>query len=145
MKQLLLAVFCGCAAASAHANESEELLKKAQGTWAREVTESTDPTDRMVKHIDGNKETFSIFKGDKLTYQQTVDFEIEVREGVTVFTLRGIKVTAGAQKGHESEGEFSYLFQIRGDKWIEVQGLMNGDQATPKLSVYERVDAEQQP
>jgi hypothetical protein len=35
----------------------------------------------------------------------------------------------------------SQLFQIRDDKWIEAQGLISGDGAAPKLSVYERVDS----
>lgn len=146
MKQIFATVPLLLAATTLlHGAETDELLRKAQGTWARDVVESADPADRMVKVIEGNKETFSIYRGERLNYQHTVDFTIDVREGVTVFTFRNLKVTAGGNEGQSGEGEFSYLFQIRDDKWFEVQGMMNADTGTtPRLAVYERLKRDAQ-
>ena len=141
MRSLAIAMIISLVSGVANAEDAKEVHKKAQGRWERMVNETPAPDDRMVKEIEGNKETLSVYQGDELIYQHQVDFKIDVLERVTVFTFKNLKVTEGAEAGRTMDGEFSYLFQIRDDNWVEVQGLLNEDAAQPKLTIYKRAKA----
>ena len=56
---------------------------------------------------------------------------------------RNRKILAGPDEGDTNQEPASYLLQIRDDKWIEVHGLMNGDEGEPRLQIYERVKKEE--
>src|SRR5947209_6637437 len=93
-------------------------LKKLQGKWFLSQTERDGATIKIVKHVAGNKETVSAYRNNELFHQHDVDFEIKKTEHVTVFTYRNQRITAGPNKGLVKEGPFSYLLQVKGDRWI---------------------------
>ena len=119
-------------------DSAKEDLAQAQGKWIQ-TFEVGGLKRRQIKHIEGNKETVSIYQGEELLAQWTVEFEIKRTDNVKIFTFPNITVTAGEGKGTTTPGPYSYLFQIRDDKWIEVHGLMNNDKGTPSLVTYERM------
>ena len=117
---------------------AKEDLAQAQGKWTR-TFEVGGLKRQRIKHIEGNKETVSTYQGQELLQQWTVEFEIKRTDDVKIFTFRNLTVTAGEGKGTTTPGSYSYLFQIRDDKWIEVHGLMNDDKGTPELDTCERM------
>jgi hypothetical protein len=118
---------------------AKEVLAQAQGKWTKNLADQ-GRTYRMEKHIQGNKETVSIYDGDKLQVRWNVDFEITKTGRVSIFTYRNMQNTVGPFAGTAGAGPGSYLFQIRGNKWIEAHNLMDGDSDAPSMAVYERVE-----
>jgi WD40 repeat protein len=120
--------------------KAADVRELAQGQWAREY-EHNGQKLRMLKHIDGNKETISIYLAKELVNQWTVDCEIRTTENVTIYTYSNMTFTAGRDKGKTLDHRGSYLLQIKGDRLFEVSGVMNWDKRNPKIVTYERVRA----
>lgn len=115
------------------------LIDTLQGEWSRSVMDQDGNRYRVVKQIAGNEETVSVYKGDELVRQHRVDFAVTQTEHVQIFTYTNYTVTAGPDRGARRQGSFSYLFQIRDDRWYEVHGLMNGEEGPVQVVQYERV------
>ena len=74
-----------------------------------------------------------------MSQQHTADFEVKKTEHVLIFTYRNLTVTAGPGKGTVEKDPVSYVYQIRGDKWFYMFGLLNDDTGPMHGGVYERV------
>jgi len=128
--------------AATSAAAAQDVLAQVQGKWTRNVEEQ-GKTYRMEKHITGNNEILSIYDGEKVVNQWKVEFTIAKSHEVTIFTYRNIQYTAGPNAGRKNAGPYSYLFQVRDNKWMEVQNMMNGDSGNLQFAVYERVTAKE--
>lgn len=117
----------------------EEEIAKLQGKWFRTERDQFGNTFRTVKEVSGNVETLSTYQGEQLVHSHMVDFDVERTADVLIFRYANMRITAGPNKGVVKDGPFAYLYQVKGDKWIVVHGMMNGDENGVGFEVWERV------
>ena len=120
---------------------SSDLLSQCQGTWIRSEVQK-GVSSRIVKVVDGNKETVSYYRDGKVTRVHQVDFEVATVANVNIFTFRNGLVTEGADKGQTFKGPFSYVFKIENDSWYEVMGMLKGQEGDPNVTQYVRKEKE---
>ena len=140
----VLAVSIAAAALLVTADEkpADDPVAKLQGKWVEMIRDPQGKTYRVVKLIEGKKETVSRYDGETLIHQHTVDFEVKKTGDVTIFTFRNLVVTAGPNKGTVQKDAVSYLYQINGDQLFYAFGLMNDDKQPPSVGMCQRVKEE---
>ena len=139
---LLGALLLSGATATADESASEKLLAKCQGTWIRTNT-NNGAKNRVVKVIDGNKETVSYFRNGMLTGAHQVEIEVAATEHFNLFTYRNGVVIAGPDKGNTFAGPNSYVFKIEDNTWYEVMRLLKGGKGRPSVHQYKRMTVEE--
>lgn len=125
---------------AAQEKDDNEELRKLQGKWLLQQMEADGTPLRIIKHVTGTKEKVSVYRGaNMLIHEHVVNFEIKKTDHVTIFTYRNQRITAGPNKGVVREGPFSYVYQIKGNQWFVIEGIMNGDQTPLRVEWFERI------
>jgi uncharacterized protein (TIGR03067 family) len=115
-------------------------LLKVQGFWERKTGEDVPGLQRATKEIKGNHEVITYYgAGDEILASHEVDFRLEVREGIKIFTFFNRVATAGPDKGQKSANPVSYIYRADENTFVEVWGFVPGqEQRTPRLLMWVR-------
>jgi hypothetical protein len=106
-------------------------VKLVQGLWERELTPADNDAGlrRATKEIAGNKETVTFYgENDKILRRHVVDFKLGKNGDVHVFTYSNMEITEGEGKGTKSTDSFSYVYRADQESFLEVSGLLPGQQ-----------------
>jgi hypothetical protein len=122
-------------------DEDKKDLAALQGKWQDEGKDQTGAEFRVVKTVEGNRETLQTFRDGELIHAHIVDFKLRRTDEVRIFTYSNMIITAGPNKGEKKPDEGSYIYQVRGDQWITIEGMMNADddRLLPAVTAYTRV------
>jgi len=142
----LLAAVVASAAASAGTGFAEEqpafddAAKAIQGKWTR-VQQTADGPVRLLKEHRGNKTSLAAYdaKGNVL-YAHESEFKLEMTGRIRVLTFFNRKVTAGPDKGQESQEESSFVYRVHNGEFIEAWGLLENDPSPPRMILWKRPD-----
>ena len=116
-----------------------EAIAEVQGKWVRTVT-TPSGTFRILKEHTGNKTTVTIMDADgRVVEAKKSEFRLENSGKVRIFTFFNNVITAGPQKGRTDNEPHSYIYRVAGDTFVEVNGLLIGDDAAPVAFTWERV------
>ena len=75
-------------------------LIKVQGLWERKTGEDVPGLHRATKEIKGTHEVITYYGvGDEILAAHEVDFRLEVREGMKIFTFFNREATARSGQG----------------------------------------------
>jgi hypothetical protein len=127
------------------AADEKDDLAKVQGLWERRKTEQRidvdEKIDRVVKDVSGNRETVTYYDKDgKVLRQHRVDFKVERRGDIKVWTFSNKEVTEGADKGQKTAGPISYIYRVTEDAYTEVWGFLPGQEDSPVIvAVYKKL------
>jgi hypothetical protein len=119
-----------------------DIRRQALGEWEK-TEEYEGETYRRVKKLGHKQESVSFYNADgELVYQWTVDYRIDVKNGLPLFTFWNGVVTFGDDKGRKLFGEerSSYVFRIHDGKWCEAHGFFAEATGAPSFDEYTRVD-----
>jgi hypothetical protein len=121
-----------------HVAHPEELAD-VQKMWVR--TMKTDGgTFRVVKEHKGNKTTVTFFDSEgTVVAAKRSEFRLENTGKVRIFTFFNNTTTAGPQKGQTNNEPRSYIYRVIGDTFVEVNGMLIGDDAEPLAFTWQRV------
>ncbi|MCU0959912.1 MAG: hypothetical protein MUF48_07380 [Pirellulaceae bacterium] len=128
------------------ADDLAVLRKEALGDWQRQIEYNGQP-HRLVKHIEENQETLSLYSpANEVVYQHIVNYEISLRDNIGVFEFWNMRVLVQEENAEESDqatpspdARFSYVFKIHNNTWHEVQGLRRDLAEAPSINIYQRV------
>jgi hypothetical protein len=115
-------------------------LQTLQGTWETKVT-SNGREYRIVKTIDGQKETVRTFDGTTLLHEHAVEFELKTDGDVRVFRWKNGKVTAGPQQG-QPLADGAFIYRLEQKQWTAVFGMLRADTGPIYSQVFTREPAE---
>ena len=92
-------------------------------------------TVHIVKEIDSQSRRERVTRYDseeKVVMAHEVDFRLDRGLGPTrVFTFTNLEQVEGPNKGQKSEGTQTYLYDVNGDRFVEVWGLLVSDGDRP--------------
>lgn len=122
-------------------DENKNDLARLQGKWQVVGKDATGAEVRVVKTIDGNRELLEQFRNGELIHAHAVDFKLRRTDEVHVFTYSNMVVTVGPRKGLKGPDKGSYIYQVRGDQWLTIEGFMIGDpeEGLPDITLFTRV------
>jgi hypothetical protein len=124
---------------SADDKTAKDALALVQGRWERTDKDQDGKTVRITKDIDGNKETITYIGEDgTIAAAHQVDFKLEESSGINIFKYFNMTSTAGPDKGKTFPGEFSYIYKVDKQRFVEAVGLMGDDTREPRIVIWTR-------
>lgn len=121
--------------------KSQQLLESIQGKWERTIAADDGSKLRVVKDIQKDHETLTVFRADEEqpVYAHRVKIAVKATDFGNVFTWNKMEVTAGPNAGAKRDNEGKYVFTIREGTWYEVHGFFPGETRRPSITKYQRV------
>lgn len=114
-------------------------LAEVQGKWER-IMRTDNGAFKVVKVHQGNETTLTIFDSEgAVVVAKRSEFRLEYTGKVRIFTFFNNVITAGPDKGQTDKEPHSYIYRITGDTFIEVNGLLIGDEADAVVFAWQRV------
>lgn len=111
---------------------AQDDLDRVQGTWER-WEGMVFRKRRITKEIRGNSEKVTYYnRDDTVQSAHTVEFELKRGPGPTrIFQYRNMTYVEGPNQGEQNVGEFSYVYKVSDDAFVETWGLLVGDETQP--------------
>jgi hypothetical protein len=99
---------------------------------------------RATKHVQKNHETVTYYDSDGNVLQSHRVVIVLRREGgVRHFLHSPIEIIAGPNKGAKSDEGGGYVYKIEGDRFLEIQGILVGEERQPvQILVWTRKEVE---
>jgi len=118
---------------------SKANLAMVQGKWERKP--EGGEVRRATKEIQGNKETVTFYgNGDAILRRHRVEFRLDRKGDVNLFTYFGGEIVEGEGKGTAFPASpQSYIYRVDQGSFFEVFGFLPGQDAKPVLQEWTRV------
>ena len=119
---------------------SEEEYTQVEGTW--ELLQDTNQGGqlRRVKTHHGGKTTVTAYDAEgNIVGQHNSEYKLKKSGMARIFVFFKIVPATGTSKGHELPGPFYYAYNVQDDRFIEVYGLLAGDDRSPRVLLWNRV------
>ncbi len=120
---------------------SEEEYAQVEGTW--ELAQDADEARRRrrVKTHQAGKTTVTVYDADgNIVGQHNSEYKLKKSGMARIFVFFKIVPATGPSKGHEFPGPFYYAYNVQDNRFIEVYGLLVGDDRSPRLLLWNRVN-----
>lgn len=112
-------------------------LTDLQGKWEMK-TKSNGVELRVVKTIEGTKETLEVYEVDKLVQKHIVEFELTEFGPAKVFSWKLGQIVAGPRTGQKLP-DGRCIYRLEKDMWIGVHGMLSGDLTGVLVEGYKRI------
>jgi hypothetical protein len=119
---------------------SPEEYAQVEGTW--ELVRDTDNAGapRRVKTHHAGHTTLTAYDADgNVVFEQKSEYKLKKSGMARIFVFFKIVPATGPSKGHELPGPFYYALNVHDNTFIEVYGLLAGDDRTPRMFLWNRV------
>jgi len=119
---------------------SEEEYAQVEGSW--ELAQDTDQAkqSRRVKTHQAGKTTVTVYDADgNIVGQHRSEYKLKKSGMARIFVYFKIVPITGPSKGHEFPGPFYYAYNVQDNRFLEVYGLLAGDDRSPRMIFWRRV------
>ena len=119
---------------------SEEEYAQVEGTW--ELVQDTKEAGRWrrVKIHQAGKTTVTAYDADgNIVSQHKSEFKLKKSGMANIFVFFKVVPAKGPSKGHEFPGPFFYTYNVQDNTFIEVYGLLVGDDRSTRVLSWNRV------
>jgi hypothetical protein len=119
---------------------SEEEYAQVGGTW--ELVQDTNEARkwRRVKTHQAGTTTVTAYDPDgNIVGQHKSEFKLKKSGMARIFVFTKVVPAMGPSKGHEFPGPFFYAYNVQDNMFIEVYGLLAGDDRSPRVLIWKRV------
>ncbi len=118
---------------------SEEEYAQVEGTW--ELVQDTDEARafRRVKTHQAGKTTVTAYDADgNIVGQHKSEYKLKKSGLARIFVFFKIVPATGPSKGREFPGPFYYAYNVHDNRFIEVYGVLKGDDRSPRMLHWNR-------
>lgn len=119
--------------------KADSVAEQIKGEW---VSYRDTPNGRYmtIKEHTGDITLLTTYDPNQVAvYSHRSEYRIDDSGNVNIFRYRNQTVLVGPNAGAKDKRDKAYLFRIEGDRFIEVHGMMKGDQGMPSLKVWTRL------
>lgn len=119
---------------------SKEEYAQVEGTW--KLSQDTDEAGRprRVKTHQGGKTTVTTNDADgNVVSQHKSEYKLKRSGMVRIFVYFNVVPATGPSKGREFPGPFYYAYNVQDNRFLEVNGLLAGDDRSPRVLRWNRV------
>lgn len=130
---LLLIVAPALAAEPAPEADYQELT----GKWTRNDQAGNGSPLQVEQEIVGKRSIVRVFDLDgKLVHSHQAKFTLKRMSEINVFTYYDLEVTAGPNKGKRQPQPRSFVYRIRKNQFIQIEGILKDDPTPPRLLIW---------
>lgn len=118
---------------------SAEEYAMVEGTW--ELVQDTDPEASQVrqKTHHGGKSTVTTYDADgNIASRHNSEYKLKRSGMARIFVYFNVVPATGPSKGHTLPGPFYYAYNVQDNKFLEVYGLLAGDNRSPRVLRWTR-------
>ena len=119
---------------------SEEEYAQVEGTWELVQDTGAAKTPHRVKTHRAGKTTVTAYDAEgNIVSENKSEYKLKKSGMARIFVFFKIVPATGPSKGHELPGPFYYAVNVHDNTFIEVYGLLAGDDRTPRMFLWNRV------
>ena len=118
---------------------SAEEYAQVEGTW--ELAQDTNAAERQlrVKTHQGGKTTVTAYDVDgKIVSQHASEYKLKRSGMARIFVFFNVVPATGPSKGKKLRGPFYYAYNVQGNRFLEVYGILAGDDRSPRVLRWKR-------
>jgi hypothetical protein len=112
-----------------------------EGAW--ELLQDTNETEealRRVKTHQGGKTTVKTYDAEgNIVGQHSSEYKLKMSGMARLFVFFNVVPATGPSQGHTLPGPFYYACNVQGDTFLEVYGLLAGDDRSHRVLRWNRV------
>jgi len=119
---------------------SEEEYAQVEGTW--ELAQDTNQAYKLrrVKTHRAGKTTVTAYDAEgNIVGQHSSQYKLKKSGMARVFVYFKVIPATGPSKGHELPGPFYYAYNVQDNTFVEANGLLAGDERSPRILFWNRV------
>ncbi len=119
---------------------SDEEHAQIEGSW--ELAQDTGQAGKLrrVKTHEAGKTTVTAYDADgNIVGQHKSEYKLKKSGMVRIFLFFNIVPATGPSKGREFPGPFYYAYSVQDNRFVEVYGVLVGDDRTPRMLLWNRV------
>lgn len=118
-----------------------DALREVQGRWMRQERTAAGQLVNIVKEHRGASTVLTAYdEQGTLLYAHESQFKLQAEGRLRVLMFYNRRITAGPNTGSFIKEPGSYIYRIDGGRFIEVQGMLEGDTSPPRIIVWERLE-----
>ncbi|MEQ8634062.1 hypothetical protein [Gimesia maris] len=123
-----------CTAAEPAPEEDYELIS---GIWVRNDHDAKGSPLRVEQELtrDFSKVTVYDRLGRRIHHHQA-KYRLQRMDDASLFIYYDLEVLEGPNKGRKSPAPQSFIYRVKDDRFIQVEGILNGDKLSPKLMIW---------
>jgi len=119
---------------------SEEEYAQVEGTWELVLDTDRSGIPRRVKTHQGRKTTVTTYdEAGEIASQHHSEYKLKKSGMARIFVYFNVVPATGPSKGHKLPGPFYYAFNVQGNTFLEVYGLLAGDDRSSRVLRWNRV------
>jgi hypothetical protein len=120
---------------------SSEEYAQVEGTWELALDTNTAERQRRVKTHQGGMTTVTARDADgKIVSQHTSEYKLKRSGMARIFVFFNVVPATGPSEGRRLPGPFYYAYNVQGNRFLEVYGLLAGDDRSPRVLRWNRVE-----
>jgi len=115
----------------------EEDYQILEGKWVRNDQDSKGSPLRVEQEISNKISTVSVYdRNGALVHSHQAKFRLQRTSDVSLFTYFDLKVLEGPNKGRQQKTPITFVYRVKDNKFIQVEGIMKGDKTPLRLLTW---------
>lgn len=131
---VLLSLISSTFAAEPAPEEDYQILT---GKWSRNDQTGNGSPLRVEQEVIGKRSIVRVFDlNGKLVHEHQAKFQLQRLPEINVFTYYDLEVTAGPNKGKRQPQPRSFVYRIKDNQFIQVEGILKDDKTPPRFLIW---------
>ncbi len=119
---------------------SAQEYAQVEGRWQLAQDTGQAATQSRIKTHRGGQTTVTTYDAaGKIVSQHSSEYKLKKSGMVRIFVYFKVVPATGPSQGHTIPGPFYYAFNVQSDRFLEVYGLLAGDDRSPRVLCWDRV------
>lgn len=115
----------------------EEDYEAIAGIWVRNDQDAKGSPLRVEQELTRNLSKVTVY--DRLgrrVHQHQAKYRLQRMSDANLFVYYDLEVLEGPNKGRKSPAPQSFVYRIKNDRFIQVEGILNSDKQSPRLMIW---------
>lgn len=139
MKQLIplsLILLLGTTVCSAEPAPEED-YQNLEGKWVRNDQDSKGAPLRIEQEISKKTSKLNVYdRNGTLLHSHQAKIRLQRLSDLSLFTYFDLEVLAGPNKGRQQKTPVTFVYRLKGNQFIQVEGILKGDKSRPKILTW---------
>lgn len=115
----------------------EEDYQILQGKWIRSDQDAKGSPIRVEQEISKTISKLSLYdRNGKLLHSHRAKFRLQRMSDILLFTYFDLEVLEGPNKGRKQKTPVTFVYRVKDNRFIQVEGILNGDKTPPRLLIW---------
>ena len=115
----------------------EEDYEAVAGIWVRNDQDAKGSPLRIEQELTRDLSKVTVYDGlGRRVHQHQAKYRLQRMSDANLFVYYDLEVLEGPNKGKKSPAPQSFIYRIKADRFIQVEGVLEGDKLSPRLMIW---------